>query len=230
MKIINVQKDEGFFDFTDAYYISKNSNIKFYDDIIFTLYTTELIDWELEINYSSEEQAEYNQSYLCWHAEKVKDIFGNEQDDDYRLLYQFEKKYRGYRTLKYHKQEEKSSGGRWGNPMIPMIRMSEVYYIAAEAICDKNLAEARDYVETVKEGRGVTVDLSSLDKNGLINMILNDVQRELLGEGQVFFMFKRLNRQVLRYSGTGSSAKKTPILPTEENFVLPLPDSESNIK
>lgn len=230
MKIIKLQKDEGFFDFTDVYNISTNGNIKFYDDIIFTLYTTELIDWELEINYSSEEQAEYNQSYLCWHAEKVKDIFGNEQDDDYRLLYQFEKKYRGYRTLKYHKQEEKSSGGRWGNPMIPMIRMSEVYYIAAEAICDKNLAEAREYVETVKEGRGVAVDLSSLDKNGLINMILNDVQRELLGEGQVFFMFKRLNRQVLRYSGTGSSAKKTPILPTEENFVLPLPDSESNIK
>ena len=230
MKIIKLQKDEGFFDFTDVYNISTNGNIKFYDDIIFTLYTTELIDWELEINYSSEEQAEYNQSYLCWHTEKVKDIFGNEQNDDYRLLYQFEKKYHGYRTLKYHKQEEKSSNGRWGNPMIPMIRMSEVYYIAAEAICDKNLAEAQDYVETVKKGRGVTVDLSSLDKNGLINMILNDVQRELLGEGQVFFMFKRLNRQVLRYSGTGSSAKKTPILPTEENFVLPLPDSESNIK
>ena len=95
-------------------------------------------------------------------------------------------------------------------------------------IVDNELVEMGKYFGT--DGRGVTVDLSSLDKNGLINMILNDVQRELLGEGQVFFMFKRLNRQVLRYSGTGSSAKKTPILPTEENFVLPLPDSESNIK
>lgn len=230
MKIINVQKDEGFFDFTDEYYIKRNSNIKFYDDIIFTLYTTELTDWDLEINYSSEEQSEYSQYYLCWHAEKVKDIFGNESDDDYRLLYQLEKKYLGYRPLKYHKQEEKSSGGRWGNPMIPMIRMSEVYYIAAEAICGKNIIEAQKYVEKVKDGRGVTVNLSSLDKDGLMNMILNDAQRELFGEGQVFFMFKRLNRQVLRYSGSGSSAKKTPVLPIEENFVLPLPDSESNIK
>ena len=111
-----------------------------------------------------------------------------------------------------------------------MIRMSEVYYIAAEAICDKNLAEAQEYVEMVKEGRGVYVDLSSLNKDGLINMILNDVQRELSGEGQVFFMFKRLNRQIMRYSGTSTSVQTTPILPIEENFVLPLPDSENNIK
>lgn len=228
MKIIKGAKS--FFNFTDEYYIKNNRNIKFYDDIIFTLYTTELTDWDLEINYSSEDQQDRYQYYLCWHEEKVKDIFGNEGSDDYRLLYQLEKKYLGYRTLKYHKQEEKSSGGRWGNPMIPMIRMSEVYYIAAEAICGKDLDEARKYIEKVKEGRGVSVDLSSLNKDGLVDMIVNDAQRELFGEGQVFFMFKRLNRQVLNYSGTGTSVKKEPILPTEANFVLPLPDSESNIK
>ena len=231
IKIINIQKTKRFFNFTDEYYITDKSNIKLYDDIIFTLYTTEVTDWDLEISYSSEDQPEYSQHYLCWHAEKVKDIFGNEGSNDYRLLYQFEKKYLGYRTLKYHKQEEKSSGGRWGNPMIPMIRMSEVYYIAAEAICSKNIVEAQGYIEKVKDGRGVSVDLSSLDKDGLVNMIVNDAQRELSGEGQVFFMFKRLNRQVLNYSGTtGSSVVKKPILPTEANFVLPLPDSESNIK
>jgi len=52
----------------------------------------------------------------------------------------------------------------------------------------------------------------------------------LSGEGQVFFMFKRLNRQIMRYSGTSTSVQTTPILPIEENFVLPLPDSENNIK
>ena len=40
MKIINVQKDEGYFDFKGEYYITDKRNIKFYDDIIFTLYTT----------------------------------------------------------------------------------------------------------------------------------------------------------------------------------------------
>ena len=42
--------------------------------------------------------------------------------------------------------------------------------------------------------------------------------------------FKRLNRQVVNYSGSSTSVEKEPVLPTEENFVLPLPDSESNIK
>ena len=76
----------------------------------------------------------------------------------------------------------------------------------------------------------MSVDLSSLNKDGLVDVIVNDAQRELFGEGQVFFMFKRLNRQILNYSGAGTSLKREPILPTEANFVLPLPDSESNIK
>lgn len=86
------------------------------------------------------------------------------------------------------------------------------------------------YIKKVKNGRGVSVDLSNLDENGLVDMIVNDAQRELFGEGQVFFMFKRLNRQVVNYSGSSTSVEKEPVLPTEENFVLPLPDSESNIK
>jgi len=230
MKIIKVQNAKRCFNFTSEYNITDKRNIKFYDDIIFTLYTTEVTDWDLEISYSSEDQPDFSQHYLCWHADKVKDVFGNEGRDDYRLLYQFEEKYWGYRTLKYHKQEEKSTGGRWGNPMLPMIRMSEVYYVAAEAICKKDLGEAREYIKKVKNGRGVSVDLSNLDENGLVDMIVNDAQRELFGEGQVFFMFKRLNRQVVNYSGSSTSVEKEPVLPTEENFVLPLPDSESNIK
>ena len=184
----------------------------------------------MEISYSSEDQPDFSQHYLCWHADKVKDVFGNEGRDDYRLLYQFEEKYWGYRTLKYHKQEEKSTGGRWGNPMLPMIRMSEVYYVAAEAICKKDLGEAREYIKKVKNGRGVSVDLSNLDENGLVDMIVNDAQRELFGEGQVFFMFKRLNRQVVNYSGSSTSVEKEPVLPNRGKLCLPLPDSESNIK
>lgn len=32
----------------------------------------------------------------------------------------------------------------------------------------------------------MSVDLSGLDENGLVDMIVNDAQRELFGEGQVF--------------------------------------------
>ena len=43
IKIINIQKTKRFFNFTDEYYITDKSNIKLYDDIIFTLYTTCLL-------------------------------------------------------------------------------------------------------------------------------------------------------------------------------------------
>lgn len=92
----------------------------------------------------------------------------------------------GISYIEVSQARRKSTGGRWGNPMLPMIRMSEVYYIAAEAICKRDLGEAREYIKKVKNGRGVSVDLSSLDENGLVDMIVNDAQRELFGEGQVF--------------------------------------------
>lgn len=66
-----------------------------------------------------------------------------------------------------------------------MIRMSEVYYVAAEAICKKIQARLENILKG-KNGRGVSVDLSNLDENGLVDMIVNDAQRELFGEGQVF--------------------------------------------
>lgn len=37
--------------------------------------------------------------------------------------------------------------------MVPMIRMSEVYYIAAEAIYDTDKELAKTYLKTVKQGR-----------------------------------------------------------------------------
>ena len=40
-----------------------------------------------------------------------------------------------------------------------MFRMSEVYYIAAEAIYKKDLDKAKDYLKLVKKGRGVEDDL-----------------------------------------------------------------------
>ena len=57
-----------------------------------------------------------------------------------------------------------------------MIRMSEVYYIAAEAIYTEGdllkIAEAKSYLEKVKKGRGIkTVDYSSVSsKNDFVNM------------------------------------------------------------
>ena len=109
--------------------------------------------------------------------------------------------------------------------MVPMILMSEVYYIAAEAIFDTKPKEARGYLELVKKGRGISKKFDNVtNKSEFIDLLVNDARREFLGEGQIFYMYKRLNRLI-----PASSYYSSDILPTDENVVLPKPDSESNI-
>ena len=156
-------------------------------------------------------------------------IFGlySPKDSDWRFKYQLEEMYYGYyyRTLKYYKQTESTTVGITNNQTIPMIRMSEVYYIAAEAIFDTNPQEAQGYLELVKKGRGVSKKFDNVtNKSEFINLLVNDARREFLGEGQIFYMYKRLNRTM-----PASSYYSNPVLPTDENMILPKPDSESNI-
>ena len=157
----------------------------------------------------------------------AKELYGDEKDSDWRFKYQLEEMYYGYyyRTLKYYKQTESTTVGITNNQTIPMIRMSEVYYIAAEAIFDTNPQEAQGYLELVKKGRGVSKKFDNVtNKSEFINLLVNDARREFLGEGQIFYMYKRLNRTM-----PASSYYSNPVLPTDENMILPKPDSESNI-
>ena len=110
--------------------------------------------------------------------------------------------------------------------LIPMLRMSEVYYIAAEAIFDKNPDEAKSYLSYVKRLRGVRdTDYSAVSrKDEFIELLVNDMRREFFGEGQMLYQYKRLNHTM-----PAMSSYHDPVLPTDENVVLPLPDSESNI-
>ena len=101
-----------------------------------------------------------------------------------------------------------------------MFRMSEVYYIAAEAIYKKDLDKAKDYLKLVKKGRGVEDDLGNVTETDFMDVLVNDAQREFLGEGQTFFMFKRLMRTM---------KGREEVQATEKNMVLPLPESESAI-
>jgi len=196
------------------------------NDIIFGLYSSkELVEWDQEINHGSDGASEEN--YLCLDGDVAKELYGDEINSDWRFKYQLEEKYYGfyYRTLKYNKQTESTNEGKTNNRMLPMIRMSEVYYIAAEAIFDTKPKEARGYLELVKKGRGISKKFDNVtNKSEFIDLLVNDARREFLGEGQIFYMYKRLNRLI-----PASSYYSSDILPTDENVVLPKPDSESNI-
>ena len=57
-------------------------------------------------------------------------------------------------------------------------------------------------------------------KEVLLEILYNDIIRETLTEGQTFFMFKRLNRDI--YNGATNIEMKP------ENWYAPLPDGETS--
>ena len=74
---------------------------------------------------------------------------------------------------------------------MPLIRISEMYYIAAE--CTPNWQDGLRYLETVRGQRG----MSSLPLNNvnsaatLQDEIYKEYRKEFLGEGQLWFYYKR---------------------------------------
>lgn len=98
--------------------------------------------------------------------------------------------------------------------LVPLIRLPEMYYIAAECA---DPATATAYLNAVREQRGLNDLPSGLDAAAVQNEILKEYQKEFYAEGQMFYYYKRLNLSQIRFSG----------IPGSDNiYILPLPDGE----
>lgn len=103
--------------------------------------------------------------------------------------------------------------------MLPALRLSEMYYIAAEASYDTDPAGAVGYLNTVRHNRGYIVDVTAPNKAALIDELVKEARKEFYGEGQIFYMYKRLNRNIPAQLGGSTPA-------SDNVFVLKLPDNE----
>ena len=81
------------------------------------------------------------------------------------------------------------------NNVLPMIRMTEMYYIAAEcATANLDSLSATNWLDTVRVHRNlVKYTLAALKRDSLNVEIAKEYQKEFLGEGQVFYFYKRKN-------------------------------------
>ncbi|HEX8607469.1 MAG TPA: RagB/SusD family nutrient uptake outer membrane protein, partial [Pedobacter sp.] len=69
--------------------------------------------------------------------------------------------------------------------MAPAIRLSEMYYIAAEASFDTDKAKAITYFNTVREHRGIGDGLpASIDKTEFLDKLVAECRKEFFAEGQ----------------------------------------------
>ena len=106
--------------------------------------------------------------------------------------------------------------------LIPIIRMTEVIYIMCEYLADTDLPRAIDFLNYVKMNRGAAQISTSLTRDAFLEELYIDATREFIVEGQTFYLYKRLNRDM--YNG------EYPIAMDANKYRIPLPDSETNVQ
>lgn len=101
---------------------------------------------------------------------------------------------------------------------MPVLRISEMYYIAAECLMGQDNEQALQMLNTVRENRGINkLTLPAGSPEVFIKTELQkEYEREFLGEGQLFFYHKRQNTEYI--SSTGKA-----------DYVIPMPASELDL-
>lgn len=157
------------------------------------------------------------------HKDRLEGLFleANDFRFGYNQLWAFPPN-KTYRTFfKYEEIEDKSKPYR---NTIPLLKLSEMYYIAAE--CEPNPADGIVFLNKVRYQRNIS---STLNAAQLIPELTLEYQREFFGEGQLFFYYKRNNFLTIPI---GTHGKNTYTMGTSKTlavkYVVPLPYAETD--
>ncbi|HEX6170657.1 MAG TPA: RagB/SusD family nutrient uptake outer membrane protein [Chitinophagaceae bacterium] len=106
--------------------------------------------------------------------------------------------------------------------IVPVVKVSEMYYVAAECATKKSdINGGVSILNKVRQARG----LSALNAAGISNSdslsteIMREYQKEFIQEGQTWFYYKRLNKDLKQVTST------TAIIP-QDVYIFPVPDKE----
>lgn len=106
-------------------------------------------------------------------------------------------------------------------PKMPMIKLSEMYLILAECYLGKDDLLAQSYINTLRNHR---IRNNSPWGFLTIEYIIQEIKREFIGEGQLWYAYKRLNIGVPTSSGIIGV-----VPPSDKIFVFPIPLKEIEI-
>ena len=158
--------------------------------------------------------------------------------EDFMSLYEKDATGSDYRTMAYFSEAGTGSGTKYrlskltdiyelnnnaaNRPAdlilgINMIRIPEMYYIAAEALLESDYNKALELYNTVRVHRGLE---PLADKDLTIELINDERYKEMIGEGQTYFNMKRQNLPIVSHDG------KATYQPVDGIYVIPVPDIE----
>ncbi|WP_164714265.1 RagB/SusD family nutrient uptake outer membrane protein [Chitinophaga rhizosphaerae] len=98
---------------------------------------------------------------------------------------------------------------------VPLFRISEMYLIAAESAPE---SERQQYWEAFRTSRNITASTLPADPVQLQLELVKEFRKELFGEGQAFFAYKRINAPKPNFLWVPSAATV--------NYLVPLPLTE----
>ncbi len=205
-------------DFSKGYYVIPNEvligmNIFDMGDYVPTLFTSE----RGNIYYKFKEQSQCL-SYLF-----------NGQAGDYRysnLWFDLANSTNSRLTIKKYWQSSTLGGDSSeefdvNHQLVPLIRLPEVYFIAVETA--PNMEEAMSLFEAFKTSRGRNIE-DDIENELLEDELLNEYRRELIGEGQMFFTYKRLGKTSMWNINDAGQEYEHAV--NEANYLLPIPNTE----
>ncbi|MDR0766145.1 MAG: RagB/SusD family nutrient uptake outer membrane protein [Odoribacteraceae bacterium] len=173
-------------------------------------------------NYNNWEATLGTSSYY-FRVKNTAELFRGDEDD-FRLVGWYNR-YNDQRYITWVRPRGTSytaqSVANDQGPLLPVIRFSEMYHIMIECLIEQGrVPEALTLFRTLRTNRGAKATIAeTIPVEELKDKLVLDIVRETLTEGQTFFLFKRLNRDM--FNGTES------IIMSPRDWVIPIPDSET---
>ena len=165
----------------------------------------------------------YNALYLPGsRVDELYEIANNVGVSDWRYMRLWDKSEQNFVFLKFWEYEDMM----YTNNM-PLIKTPEIYYTLCECLLreggDDNKNQAITYLNTVRNHRNIPVDLNlsyDLTAEETWDELVKEMQKEYIGEGQMFFYYKRVG---------ATSIPNGPAVAYDDNvYVLPIPQDETD--
>lgn len=194
-------------------------DIMFSSEIIFSLYINKLYDITGPI-FAYKDFTTNPKHYQSVDKNTNAYLYGQGTDGsgaDYRFNYWFAN---STQYVKYKEAPELvNSTYRAYRPEISLMRLPEIYYIACEAQIGKDNKLAMEYLNAVRVSRGLQSLNGNYSDEEVMDFLVKEQRKEFFGEGRMFFLYKRLNRDM-----QVTATKKIAVTPAI--LQLPVPEDE----
>lgn len=202
---------------SETYNIDKDPT--FYPEHIFNL-NIEGFESIVNVFLNAEESTNYNALFLT--SGVADEVFETSNSNigiaDVRYNKLLDAQTSGKVCIKLYQENNRSH-----NNIMPLMKISEMYYIVAEYNANKTapeLSKAISYLNTVRSSRGILeVIPDDADQARVNDELLKEYRKEFISEGQLFFYYKRLGK-------TNIPGLSEDIIVGDDIYLLPYPADE----